>query len=84
MTVDCFVFQPDSYSALWMESKASLCSGPNISNEVGEVIYNVFCFQDGRVLFLHMFWQGLKYYQLQANKDAVSDDVILICLRVYS
>jgi len=27
--------------------------------------------QDGRVLFLHMFWQGLKYHQLQANKDAV-------------
>ncbi|XP_074609001.1 uncharacterized protein LOC141863385 isoform X2 [Acropora palmata] len=27
--------------------------------------------QDGRVLLLHMFWQGLRYHQFQANKDAV-------------
>lgn len=33
-------------------------------------------FQDGRVLFLHMFWQGLKYHQLQANKDAVSTCIL--------
>jgi len=36
------------------------------------------------VLFLHMFWKGLKYHQLQVNKDAVSDDVVLICSNDYS